>query len=559
MLTKKILSSTVALALTASVAMLSGCPQPPGTPTTSASPDASASASADPSASASASASAPAASASAPAASASAPAGSASPAASAAPTATGSTAPSSQTGGTSDIKERATFNGTVYDVDGTVLDGAKVSAKSIDSGVTWVGQEQDTANGAYVFQNAPVGTRVEITAIKAGFTTRTQTVVLKSNLTGDPSANTYDFGGTAGNFGQFALQDEPEVVNLKVNGTTPTAAGSQGILNGTIYTPAETTAVSMSNVDNSKFEVEMNFSEPVDKESVQSNLRVYSEVTAGALTKVRGSGAASVANSFLIDDGYGTFSWSNDDKSVTYKTTKPLLTLNSGTALRYKLTFASPFKDKSGKQARRVTTANPGTDSTWTDKAGGYFKYSASVKADYLTFSLANDDSDFILESASATDNINGEYDRVVLNFNKSLDVNVKRSVPSTNNTFASSLKTSGAAASGKLELMYDHDGDGTQDVVLCTIERFVDGTITNFKVAPGPIRFETANSGKSLVLKTNNGTDIFNQNDRLFVAIDKLRSPAGKEISTDNSTDSSIGGGKIISTNNSKKVGAAS
>lgn len=569
MLTRKILSSSVALALTASVAMLSGCPGAPTVPSESPSASASASASADPSASASASASvAPTASASASVA----PTASGSAAASVAPSATNSTTPSSQTGTTSDVKERATFNGTVYDVDGTVLDGAKVSAKSIDTGVTWVGQEQDTANGSYVFQNAPVGTRVEITAVKTGFTTRTRTVVLKSNLTGDPDANTYDFGGTQPNSGQFALQDEPEAVSIKVNGATPSSPGSVGVPNGTIFTPNEQTSVNLSGVDNSKFEVEFTFSEPVDKESVQSNFRAYSEVTGGGF----GGGAptqqvrTSVTPSFLIDDGYGAFTWSNDDKTVVYKSTKPLLTLNSGTSLRYKITFANPFKDKSGKQARRITTA-PTADSQLSSSVNGFIKYSSSVKADYLTFSLANDDTAFKLESASASDNLNGEYDRLVCNFNKSLDVNVKRSVPSSNITLPVTFETvthnGTTAPTGRMVIMYDDDNNGaTANVILGKVTRFTNGVVTNFGSAPAAINFEVTNAGKTLILKNNAAgtgtaarTDLFLSNDRLFIEIDKLKSPAGKEISTDNSVDSSIGGGQIISTNDSKKVAAAS
>jgi len=98
------------------------------------------------------------------------------------------------TGTTSDIKERATFNGTVYNVNEKIMEGVKVTAKSIDlpENESWQ-EETATVNGAYVFRNAPVGTRIMITVEKDG-STITQIAVLKSNLQGDPDANKYDFG-----------------------------------------------------------------------------------------------------------------------------------------------------------------------------------------------------------------------------------------------------------------------------------------------------------------------------------------------------------------------------
>lgn len=107
---------------------------------------------------------------------------------------TGSSNPVGQTGGTSDIKERATLNGKVYGPDGTPLDGVRITARSVDSNISWVSEEQITMNGTYVIRNAPVGARVEITA-SDGKDTKIRTEVLKSNLQGDPYANVYDFGG----------------------------------------------------------------------------------------------------------------------------------------------------------------------------------------------------------------------------------------------------------------------------------------------------------------------------------------------------------------------------
>jgi Ca-activated chloride channel family protein len=105
-----------------------------------------------------------------------------------------STSPVDTTGTTTDIKEKATFNGTIYDSAGNVVNGAKVTATSMDPAVTWNGEDQITGNGSYVFRNAPVGVRLLISVTVDGVT-KSQTQVLKSNLTGDPSANQFNFDG----------------------------------------------------------------------------------------------------------------------------------------------------------------------------------------------------------------------------------------------------------------------------------------------------------------------------------------------------------------------------
>ncbi|MFN8576498.1 MAG: von Willebrand factor type A domain-containing protein [Candidatus Sericytochromatia bacterium] len=106
--------------------------------------------------------------------------------------ATATSVPSGDTGTTPDIKERATFNGVVYDRNGNKLNGVTVNAKAIDDGVNWVGETQQTVDGAYVFRNAPIGARLLITITKDGVS-RSRSEVLKSNLQGDPTANVFDF------------------------------------------------------------------------------------------------------------------------------------------------------------------------------------------------------------------------------------------------------------------------------------------------------------------------------------------------------------------------------
>jgi Ca-activated chloride channel family protein len=95
-------------------------------------------------------------------------------------------------GNTTDISSLATLNGKVTDASNIPVEDAKVSARSIDPNVNWVGDEQVTIGGTYVFRNVPVGVRIEIT-VKKDSLTKTKIEVLKSNLNGIPSANEYNF------------------------------------------------------------------------------------------------------------------------------------------------------------------------------------------------------------------------------------------------------------------------------------------------------------------------------------------------------------------------------
>jgi len=433
MLTRKILTSTAALAMTASISLLAGCPGPTTTPTPSDNGSASPTVSATPSAAATVAPTA------APVATPTAanntgtplpnPSATATPAA-----ATGSSNPVGQTGGTSDIKERATFNGKVYDPNGITVDGANVNAKSVDANVSWVGESQVSTNGAYVFRNAPVGARVEITVTKDGWTTRVRTEVLKSNLQGDPTANVFDFGGlgATGNdqtSSYYAIQDEPEITELKVNdvvatnsGGFPISAGNLddaaraaavpplaavpltaanngrfGIANLQPLTSAELKssiragqplAVSLTGVDNSRMDIQLTFSEPVDRDSVQNNFKVVSQDF-----DVRQGGKG-----FEIDENLTglTFTWAADDKSVLVKTNKPVLTTTTTPEARYLLKWTNPFKDKTSKNALKVGQGNISPT--------GHFRYNPGTNNDFNVFATKIDDQDPRLLSIEALD-----------------------------------------------------------------------------------------------------------------------------------------------------------
>jgi hypothetical protein len=434
MLTRKILTSTAALAMTASVALLSGCPVSPATPTASDTPAATVAPTTAPTSAPTAvpGTAVP-----------TAVPGTATPLPSAGATATpasptGSSNPVGQTGGTSDIKERATFNGKVYDPDGIVVEGAKVTAKSVDPNVSWVGEEQVTTNGAYVFRNAPVGARVEITVNKDAWTTRVRTEVLKSNLQGDPTANVFDFGGL-GATGQdqtssfYAIQDEPEITVLKINGKQATNSGGFpldgseanngrfGIANiepgddgddtasGQLKTgedgDGDNISVGLSGLDNDRLDVELTFSEPVDRESVQNNFEIVSQ----------DFDERDDTNFEITENLNGiTFTWASDDKSVLVKTNKPVLTTTGNPEARYLLHWTSPFKDKANNNALNIGQGNISPT--------GHFRYNPGTNNDFHVFSTKIDDQEPRLLSISAADG-SGSNDVVRLTFSEALDV----------------------------------------------------------------------------------------------------------------------------------------
>ena len=391
MLTKKIVSLSLTMALTASVSMLAGCPAPTATPVESAAPSAAASSAApeSPAPSAAASVAPSAAASAAPSAAASAaPSAAASTAPTAAPTAQSSTAPQDVIGGTSDIKERATFNGKVVDPSSVPVDGAKVSAKAIDPGVTWASEEQLTAGGAFVFRNAPVGARILITVTKDGWTTRQRTEVLKSNLTGDPLANKFDFDGI------YAIQDEPEITSLKINTKGATATGPSSKPATAVLDAA---SANLSGLDNGNLEVEMTFSEPVRTDDVQNFFRVASQ-------------NFSIKNNtnFTVDNNLSgvTWAWSNNDQTVKFMTNQAILANTTGNEARYMVEFTQAFRDKTDKEAR----------------SGKYIRFNPANTGDFNVFSVKNDETDPKLLSITATDG-GSSNDVVELKFSEAMNL----------------------------------------------------------------------------------------------------------------------------------------
>lgn len=246
------------------------------------------------------------------------------------------------TGTTSDIKDRATLNGKVYDSHGIPVDNVNVTAKSIDPKVLWVGEPQLTQSGAYVFRNAPVGVRIEITAKKEGWTSKTRIEVLKSNLTGDPHSNVFEFGngpeGTDLN-NMYSVQDEPEITALTINNTLATYNAGQ---DKPLPHEADNFTASLTGVRASQVYINLDFSEPVMTDSVENNFRIRSQ----KISEKSGASYTITKNLYPI-----SFNWSNDNTHVAITIKDALIANKLPEEYKYLLDFSAPFKDKANNPA----------------------------------------------------------------------------------------------------------------------------------------------------------------------------------------------------------------
>ncbi|GIU70416.1 MAG: hypothetical protein KatS3mg002_1652 [Candidatus Woesearchaeota archaeon] len=121
---------------------------------------------------------------------------------------------------TTDISSNATLTGKVYNQNGIPLDNATVTIEYENKKF-----ETKTIGGAYVFRNIPTGIPILVTASKGDdYPSKTQSIVLKSNLLGNTNLNNLNFGDEFSedsinkkNF--FFLTDTPEIIEVYLNNT----------------------------------------------------------------------------------------------------------------------------------------------------------------------------------------------------------------------------------------------------------------------------------------------------------------------------------------------------
>jgi hypothetical protein len=320
------------------------------------------------------------------------------------------------------IYETGSFSGKVYDASGQLLDGVKITAVCIDPNITWEGTTQ-TINGSYEVKGAPVGARLNIIASKPGYATRVRVEVLRSSLT---QYNVFHFGGPDNEFwdslhevyikvpGLHSMPQEPEVSRIKVNGLDAFTPGeviatvfagisSQNMYNNMNYVAIQNSKVGLANIDHTKLEIEMTFSNPVDTTTVENNFKIQSEATNSDkdFTHIRQKAydPTGLEPAFTLDKNSEgmSFTWNKEDTVLLVKYSKELLVLKSPPQTHYKITFAEPFKDKAGKIAISATKriADPqikilketSENGEYIYSTNGFIRYGA-LSADYLTFSV---------------------------------------------------------------------------------------------------------------------------------------------------------------------------
>jgi hypothetical protein len=314
-----------------------------------------------------------------------------------------------------DISGSATFNGKVFDPNGVPVDGVKINANTFSCGTNdsiknnWIEEAQITRiDGSYVFRNAPAGGRIRITITKDGWTTRSRNVILKSNLQGDPLANVFDFSTI------YAIQDEPEIVSLKVNGQQilKSSKGDEFDIKANSPKNSKPTYSQMDNnselsnignipeltgINSNNLEVEMVFNEPIKVEDIRDYFRITSQ-----------SGFDNRIPNFTIDENSSgvTFIVSEDEKTITFKTNKAILSNKDSQEARYLIDFSKSFRDK--------------TDKTALDRR--YVRFSPTQINDFAVFSVKNDENNPKLISIIAKDG-GSSNDTILLRYSEPMEL----------------------------------------------------------------------------------------------------------------------------------------
>ncbi len=121
--------------------------------------------------------------------------------------------------------EKTILQGKIYDEEGATIEGAEVTVKSLDTRAPYSATTA-SQGGNYVINNVPVGTQIEVSVTKAGWTRRTRVTSLQANVN---NRNTLDFGTTGTSNADdlageaYFVSNYPEVVSA-TPGSSPVAA-----------------------------------------------------------------------------------------------------------------------------------------------------------------------------------------------------------------------------------------------------------------------------------------------------------------------------------------------
>ena len=435
------------------------------------------------------------------------------------------------------VVEKTTFNGKVYDDTNAPLDGVKVTARSLNTSVVYE-VETTTAGGTYAFNNAPAGVQIEITASRAGYTTRRRVEVLKSNKQGDPDANRYDFGTTGDStFGtEFnALSDRPEVTMV-----TP-GRNASGINPGTSFvlkfsepmdrqTVVDAFEIRAFGGSTQAFRIKTDVPqklEPLRKSASGEQLTVDNDITFN-------SGAASdgqlvFAGDLIWDKAAFNASWNSDDTEVTmtFKEERALPTdTDSDNVPDYSVSFEAGnagLKDKSGI--------------TRNEK---HFKLTEGRFEEYYKFSINTDEDKPEVDSITVVDGGNSGStigDTIKVRFSERM---IHRTLAGAIAGGINGQITEAAGAVGSVTSSLAADN------YILQINNGMTQDWNTVSAGSGVAVFDSNDpTNKTVLLFTSNSSDsVFNPGDNVEITVKTtVLDPAGNSVDSSNNDASAVAG----------------
>ena len=236
---------------------------------------------------------------------------------------------SSVTPSIANISYSGIIKGKIVDERGMTVSDAKVKISSQNANVPYE-KEQTAFSGSYIFTDAPVGIKTEITVTKTGYTSRRNKIVYIASF-GKNDVFTMNFGldDTGKPDPTTSISDKPEVVSI---------------------TPAD----GATDVD-PRAAIKIRFSEPVDKMSVENNFIIRNK----NYTIFSSKGSFGGNNKDVYDKTYYNSTWNETVDEVTF-TPKKAVAVPSDTdpnnVPEYYITFKDVFKDISGMTSRSLNT-----------------------------------------------------------------------------------------------------------------------------------------------------------------------------------------------------------
>lgn len=294
------------------------------------------------------------------------------------------------------FKEKFFLRGKVYDIYNNPIEGVTVDAISIDEKFKWKAKTQvSNKDGYFEFGDSPVGARILSTAKKEGWTTRYMSQVFSFNLEREEEYSFFKFEE------YNAMQDEPEINSIKINGRFFTGSGKRLEYDEVPYLDITPNLI----LDKNKISIEVEFSEPISKIDFENNFRILS----GVFSR---DGVIKRFFTHLKKEDF-VFNWQKDRLKVNIDINKSLLCNKEGKESSFKIEIPNfSLVDDNGKNALPHNINN----------YLGTIRFQSKTTADNVIFTIKNDIEPPKLLSVKAKSNVNS-FDIIELYFSEPLEV----------------------------------------------------------------------------------------------------------------------------------------